>query len=89
MATLDPSKPVLDSVVLSHFRLRLPYLHAVDRQAKIVRVYGDLSAAHAELASSSVGCLIRELFDQKYPKTNLTPLKKLDLVLWQIRPRES
>jgi hypothetical protein len=86
VATLDPSKPVVDSVVLSHFGLRLPHLDAPDRQVKIVRIYKELSAAHAELAISSVGCKIRELFDQKDPNTNLTPLKKMDLVLWQIRP---
>jgi hypothetical protein len=87
VATLDPSKPVIDSVVLSHFGLRLPHLHAIERQAKIVGIYRSLSAAHAELAASSVRCMIRDLFDERYPNTNLTPLKKLDLVLWQIGPR--
>jgi hypothetical protein len=28
--------------------------------------------------------MIRKMFDNKYPKANITDLKKIDLVLWQI-----
>ena len=88
VATLDPAKPVIDSVVLSHFGLRLPHLHAIDRQARVVGIYRSLSEAHAELAAAPVARMIRDLFDQEFPNTNLTPLKKVDLVLWQIRSRD-
>ncbi|MEO8372824.1 MAG: hypothetical protein ABI806_26805 [Candidatus Solibacter sp.] len=72
---------MIDSVVLSHFGLKLPPAYSIEGQGRIAGIYRGLAAHHAELAASPLGSMIRELFDQKYSKTNLTPLKKVDLVL--------
>jgi hypothetical protein len=86
VATLDPSTPVIDSVVLSHFELKLPVSKAPDRKARVVSVYQRLCAAYAELLDCPMGVMLTERFDQHFQGTNLTRLKKIDLVLWQIRP---
>ncbi len=85
VATLDPSKPVVDSIVLGHFELRLPYRKLPDRHAKVVALYRQLCTNYAQLIDSPTGVLLTELFDLRYPGNILTPLKKIDLVLWQIR----
>jgi len=36
---------------------------------------------------SSAGKRIRESFDRRYPDLGLSELKKIDLVLWQLRPK--
>jgi hypothetical protein len=88
VATLDPSKPVIDRIVLSHFAMRLPYWKEADRRAKVLEVYRRLCAAYAELLDSPTGLMITDRFDRHFQSTGLTPLKKIDLVLWQIRPAE-
>jgi hypothetical protein len=86
VATLDSTKPVIDRFVLQYFELRLPTSGAVDREAKTVAVYKQLCAKSEEFMHSPTGTMILELFESRYPGSNITPLKKLDLVLWQIRP---
>jgi hypothetical protein len=88
VATLDPSKPVIDRIVLGHFDLRLPPRTTAGRLAKIIKIHGDLSTAYADLLFSPTGRMILARFDQHFYGTNLTPLKKIDLVLWQIRAED-
>lgn len=45
VATLDPSKPVIDGIVLSQFGLPLPYWRAPDRRGKVIRLYERLCDA--------------------------------------------
>ena len=86
VATLDPSKPVIDKFVLLQFELRLPHPASPDRVSEAVRLYGDLCDRYRDLIPSPTGTMIRELFDRQFPASGLTDLKMIDLVLWQIRP---
>ena len=85
VATCDPSKPIIDSIVLSHFGLKLPHWNQKGREAKAIMVYNDLCERYANVLDSSIGLLITRRFDHHFPGTSLTALKKIDLVLWQIR----
>lgn len=84
VATLDPTKPVIDKFVLKNLNLRLPYHGAADRERKIVGVYNQLCGKYEALMGSSIGSLILEEFQRLYPSANITDLKKFDLVLWKI-----
>jgi hypothetical protein len=86
VATLDPTRPVIDQFVLHCFGLRLPTFGTVDREAKTVAVYDQLCAQYETFMHSPTAAIILERFEDQYPGSNVTPLKKLDLVLWQIRP---
>jgi hypothetical protein len=46
-ATLHPSAPVIDSVVLRNLGLRLPPANAPDRMSRIVELYSRLSSLSA------------------------------------------
>lgn len=85
VATLDPSTPVIDKFVLDNFDLRLPYWGAADREERTIEVYQQLCLKCCGLMTSPIGVMIRTMFDSKYPGTNVTDLKKIDLVLWQNR----
>jgi len=85
VATIDPSKPVVDKLVLKHFKLALPYLKARNRFARTVDVYESLCELFSELLASPTGSTILDGFDRRFGHTTLTALKKVDLVLWQIR----
>jgi hypothetical protein len=84
VATLDPSRPVLDSIVRGHFGLHLPYHYQCDRLAKTVSVYQNLEQVMSH-ALKTKKWIVRA-FDGAFPKhRNITPMKKLDFVLWKIR----
>ena|ERR1700687_1246547 len=85
VATLDSSKPVIDKFVLKHFELRLPRWGLSDREVKTIDLYDDLCDKYIAFIQSSTGKMIRELFDSRYPRSEVSELKKIDLVLWQIR----
>jgi hypothetical protein len=86
VATLDPSKPVVDKFVLQNFDLKLPRWGLADRESKTVELYRNLCEAYVNLIQSPTGQAICLLFDQRFPgATEISELKKIDLVLWQIR----
>jgi hypothetical protein len=86
VATLDPSMPVVDKFVLEYFDLPLPRWGLADREFKTIGLYRDLCDRYGTFIKSPTGKLIRELFDGRYPCSEVSELKKIDLVLWQIRP---
>jgi hypothetical protein len=86
VATLDTSMPVVDKFVLAHFDLRLPRWGLADRELKTIDLYRGLCDRYGTVIQSPTGKRIRELFDGRYPCSEVSELKKIDLVLWQIRP---
>jgi hypothetical protein len=85
VATLDPSKPVVDKFVLVNFGLRLPTVGKSDRNDRVVDLYKLLCRKYEEMLRSDAGILMVQMFDKRYLHTDLTPLKKVDLILWQLR----
>jgi hypothetical protein len=81
VATIDPSKPVIDKFVLKHFRLSLPYPKAKNRFERVLNLYESLCEQFSGLIASSTGSTILDCFDRRFGHTNLTALKKVDLVL--------
>ena len=84
VATLNPSKPVWDSVVLKHFELKPP-ANNKERLQKILNVYKEIEKKYAGLLASAEGKEMILEFDKKFPSSGITELKKLDLIIWQIR----
>jgi hypothetical protein len=87
IATLNPSKPVVDKFVLANFGLRLPYYYQDDRtrMTKTIELYDQLCSKYDELLRTLLGKRICEKFDKIYSSTDITDTKKVDLVLWQVR----
>jgi hypothetical protein len=86
VATLDPSQPVVDRFVLENFELKLPRWGLLDRESKTLEVYRGLCDVYRDFIEGPTGTMIRELFERRYPRSGVSELKKIDLVLWQIRP---
>jgi hypothetical protein len=85
VATLDPSKPVIDSVVLKNLGLRLPAAHAPDRSQRICQVYDQLAVCLSDFLSTDGGAHLVSAFQRRFPDARITEVKMLDLVLWQTR----
>jgi hypothetical protein len=88
VATIDPSMPVIDSVVLKNLRLRLPPATAPDRIERIVGVHDRLREEFASYLATDRGRHLVTRFEEMYPGSGVHPVKRLDLVLWQTRDDE-
>ncbi len=85
VATLRPATPVIDKFVLQNFGLALPGWASTQRDLRVIAVYRSVCVSFDRLLNSPTGELVVRLFDRRFPGREITPLKKLDLVLWQTR----
>ena len=86
-ATLNPSAPVIDSVVLKNVGLRIPPVSVTNRASGILKLHNELARLFAEFLPTPSGKDLVQKFDAAYPTAAavVTPEKKLDFVLWQSR----
>lgn len=84
-ATLHPSAPVIDSVVLGNLGLRLPTATDPKRLDKVVAIHESLAMSFADFLATESGKYLISAFRAAYPAATVTDEKALDLVLWQIR----
>lgn len=85
VASVDPTRPVLDAFVLKNTSLALPARTHPDRLPEIVRTYEAVGRWYDDCRTSAEGRRALRAFDERFPDNGLTELKKLDLILWQIR----
>ena len=85
LATIDPGKPVIDQFVLKNIGLRVPYYSSKNRYAELVDTYDKLCEWYENVLTSDEGVSVVNMFDEMYGDQGITDLKKIDLVLWQIR----
>lgn len=86
IATLHPDRPICDSLVLARLGLRLRGTTSQSKLENAVRVYGEIvSWYETYLATDDAEENIR-LFDKLLPGyVWLTPVKKVDFLLWSER----
>ena len=84
-ATLNPTNPVIDSVVLKNLHLRLPYASTPDRAAQICKLHNKLASLFASFLITETGRYLVKKFRCAYPSAAVTEEKMVDLVLWQTR----
>ena len=85
VATVDPTQPVIDSVVLKNLGLKLPPTGTFDRIGRIADLHQSLARTYSAYLSSESGRRLVTSFHHSYPNDRLTEIKMLDLVLWQTR----
>lgn len=86
VATVDPSQPVIDSVVLRNVGIRLPPPGAADRGDRIEAAHAALAAAYAEFLPTAAGRWLVGRFRARFSNADVTETKMLDLVLWRTKP---
>jgi hypothetical protein len=86
VATVDPSQPVIDRILLEHAGLTMPRVGTPDRLSKCEQLHRVLKSILEEALSRASGRELIKQFDDRFPGlAGIPALKKLDLVLWQIR----
>lgn len=87
VATIAPENPVIDSVVLKNLGLALRSTGDVARRIQhIADLHAAMAARFSEFLDGPAGRYLVRRFGEEYPSERVTPVKMLDLVLWQTRP---
>lgn len=87
LAIIDQNLPVWDQFVSKYFGLVAPSSDIIF-SARIMQansIYQKLIQKYEVLLAKQESKLWLELFDEYYPNCNITPLKKVDLIIWQAR----
>ena len=83
--TLNPDIPVWDSVVTNkHFGIKVP-AGTKDREQKIFERYLLYCEKYFEYLKSEEGQMLVAMFDETFPDTGISDVKKIDFILWQDR----
>lgn len=84
VATINPTKPVIDSKVFKNMGLRLPgYAHPETRRDRIIDAYMELDRRMQGILDSDLGALLVHEFEKEYGKSIVSNMKMLDLILWK------
>jgi len=84
---IDPNMPVWDSTVLKNLGLRPPAYYKENRLQETIKLYYHIVKWYSEYLETQNAKDILKLFDSIYPDVKLTPVKKIDFVLWSIRQK--
>jgi hypothetical protein len=84
-ASIDENSAVIDSIVLSNLGFQLPKSNDPLRLPKIIKLYEDLNNQMERIRKSAIGIFIEKEFFDYHKVRSITPIKALDLTLWQIR----
>lgn len=81
LATVKPDMPVWDKFVLQNLGLRAPYYYEKERLQKTIQLYDRICKWYTTAEASEK--LI--VFDEKFPNSNISDVKKVDFILWATR----
>ena len=86
VASITRDQPVIDAFVLKNLGLRLsPVGSAQLRRARVVAAHDRIGRIFADYLATELGRHLIMRFEECYPDRHLTPVKMLDLILWQAR----
>ncbi|WML23816.1 hypothetical protein [Neobacillus sp. OS1-33] len=85
VATINPDLPIWDTVVLKNLDKKPPAYYKKNRLEETILLYEDIKNEYKKILAEETGKLIIQLFDQEYPNSGITNIKKADFVFWQTR----
>ena len=88
LATINPDMPVWDVNVLSNLGITAPRYKQQDRYNKTVDTYIKLQAWYGSYLDTHNARDAIEIFDRIYPDTEITAVKKIDLILWSLGEKD-
>jgi hypothetical protein len=84
LATINPDKPVWDVNVLSNLSIIPPKSYIKNRLAEIVKTYHMIESWFDNYLKTQNARDVIGLFDELYPNTKITDVKKIDFALWSL-----
>ena len=81
LATVNPNMPIWDKFVLQNLGLRTPYSYEKGRLQKTIQLYQKI----CDWYKTDEAIKKLAVFNQQFPGTNITDVKKIDFILWATR----
>lgn len=88
-ATLNPAMPIWDVFVLENLKLTKPAQNSKTKLQDTINLYQSIVEWYDRMLSSTEGKQIIAIFDEAYPDSGISDVKKIDFVLWQMRDKDS
>ncbi|MBC8213849.1 MAG: hypothetical protein ISR90_02720 [Candidatus Marinimicrobia bacterium] len=85
LATINTSMPIWDVFVLENLKLKKPAQYSKTRIEDTVKLYNRIFCWYKNMTISSEGIQMLEIFENEYPESGISDIKKIDFILWQIR----
>jgi len=87
LSMINPNMPVWDKFVISNLGLTPPSYAKPpeERIRQTIKIYAAICKWYDDFMKTDEVRAWIELFDQKYPNSRITDVKKIDLILWQTR----
>jgi hypothetical protein len=85
VATINPEMPVWDQQVLKNLKLKAPLYGDRERLSKTKKLYDSLKKWYHDYLNTDDSRSKIADFDQRFPNSDISDLKKIDLILWQTR----
>ena len=87
--SINPNLPIWDSIVMNNLDLVIKKYskEPVEKKKQIIKQYEELSKFYDQFIISQEGRELIILFDEKIQVIdyNITPVKKIDFIIWQTR----
>lgn len=87
LATINTSMPIWDVFVLENLKLKKPAQYSKTRIEDSVKLYNRIVEWYDDITHSFSGKQLIDIFDEEYPDSNISNVKKIDFILWQIRKK--
>jgi len=87
LAIIDPNLPIWDKYVLSYFEFK-PVSKELDEESRIkkaIEIYDKLKNKYNIFLKTDECKIWIDSFDKVYPDCPITPIKKVDFIIWQNR----
>jgi hypothetical protein len=88
LATVNPNLPVWDKYVLNYFELNSSISNSLseDRRIDLANdIYEEIKYNYEDFLRKEESKNWIKLFDEYYPNKDITPIKKIDLIIWRTR----
>ena len=85
VATINPKLPVWDQQVLKNLKLKAPLYGDKERLNKTKKLYDSIKEWYRDYLNTIEGRKKVTEFDQRFPNSGISNIKKIDLILWQTR----
>ena len=87
VATVNPDLPVWDAEVLRNLQIKKPLSTDKNRLKKTIEIYDEIIVWYANYLKNEKGQIQLAEFNNKFPNSGISDLKKIDLILWQTREK--
>jgi len=85
LSIINPDMPVWDEFVLKNLNLKKPSTYSQERIQKTINLYSEICRWYNDFLKTDEAKQWIKLFDDQYPNYKISDVKKIDLILWQIR----